>query len=94
MAIEQDHPTIAAGGLTVDEQAMQTLSQSVRGSVLRPGEDGFDSARHIWNGMIDRSPGAIVRCAGAADVISAVNFARDQQPGAGRARRRPQCRGQ
>jgi hypothetical protein len=78
MAIEQDHPTIAAGGLAVDDQAMQTLSQSVRGSVLRLGEDGFDSARHVWNGMIDRSPGAIVRCAGVADVIAGVNFARDQ----------------
>jgi hypothetical protein len=76
MAVEQDYPNIAAGELTVDENAMQALTQSVRGSVLRPGEDGFDSARHIWNGMIDRSPGAIVRCTSAADVIAAVNFAR------------------
>jgi len=79
MAIEHSHPGIAAGGLTVDEHALQALRQSVRGSVLRPGEDGFDSVRHIWNGMIDRSPAAIVRCAGAADVISAVNFARDHK---------------
>jgi FAD/FMN-containing dehydrogenase len=77
MAIEHSHQSIAARGLSLDEQAVQALAQNVRGSVLRPGEDGFDSARHIWNGMIDRSPAAIVRCAGAADVIAAVNFARD-----------------
>ena len=79
MAIERSRPSIAAGGLNVDEHAMQALTQNVRGSVLRPGEDGFDSARHVWNGMIDRSPAAIVRCAGAADVIAAVNFARDHK---------------
>src|SRR5215216_7154 len=77
MAIEHRHPSIAVGGLTLDEQAVQTMTHRVRGSVLRPGDDGFDSARHIWNGMIDRSPGAIVRCTGAADVIAAVNFARE-----------------
>jgi FAD/FMN-containing dehydrogenase len=69
MAVEQGQPSIAAGGLTVDEQALHTLKQAVRGSVLRPAEDGFDSTRHIWNRMIDR--------VGAADVIAAVNFARE-----------------
>ncbi|HEY3061073.1 MAG TPA: FAD-dependent oxidoreductase [Chloroflexota bacterium] len=77
MAVEQGQPSIAAGGLTVDEQALHTLKQAVRGSVLRPAEDGFDSTRHIWNRMIDRNPAAIVRCVGAADVIAAVNFARE-----------------
>ena len=77
MAVEQNYPNIAAGGLALDEQAVQMFTQTVRGGVLRPGEDGFDSARHIWNGMIDRTPAAIVRCAGAADVIAAVNFARE-----------------
>jgi hypothetical protein len=58
-------------------EQLEALTTRVRGRVLRPGDDDFDTARHIWNGMIDRNPAAIVRCAGAADVVSAVNFARE-----------------
>ena len=61
------------------EQSVDILAQSVRGPVLRAGDEGFDAARHVWNGMIDRRPKSIVRCAGAADVVAAVNFAREQQ---------------
>jgi FAD/FMN-containing dehydrogenase len=60
------------------QQRPETLAPSVRGAVLRAGDDGFDAARRIWNGMIDRRPSLIVRCASAADVVAAVNFARDQ----------------
>src|SRR5262252_7229283 len=60
------------------QTAVEALGQLVRGTVLAPGTDGFDGARSIWNGMIDRTPAAIVRCAGAADVVAAVNAARDQ----------------
>jgi hypothetical protein len=60
------------------QNAVEALGQLVRGTVLAPGTDGFDGARSIWNGMIDRTPAAIVRCAGAADVVAAVNAARDQ----------------
>src|ERR687892_550767 len=56
----------------------ETPALSVRGPVLRAGDDGFDAARRIWNAMIDRHPSLVVRCAGAADVVAAVNFARDQ----------------
>jgi len=61
------------------EQSVDTLALSVRGHVLRAGDDAFDAARHVWNGMIDRRPKLIVRCAGAADVIAAVNLAREQK---------------
>ena len=64
--------------MTVD-QSLETLANRVRGRVLRPVDQGYESARRIWNGMIDRSPAAIVSCAGPADVVAAVNFARDQQ---------------
>lgn len=55
---------------------VQKFKASLRGELLRPSEDGYDVARKIWNGMIDRHPALIVRCASVSDVISAVNFAR------------------
>src|SRR5512132_1930834 len=47
-----------------------------RGSHLLRGDDGYDAARKIYNAMIDHRPAIIARCAGVADVIDAVNFAR------------------
>jgi FAD binding domain/Berberine and berberine like len=67
--------TIATVGL--DEATIQEFGAGLRGTLLRPGDDGYDAARRVWNGMIDRKPALIARCAGAADVISAVNFARN-----------------
>ncbi len=55
------------------------LAAQVRGEVLRRGDDGYDTSRAVWNGMIDRRPGAIVRCTGAADVIATVNFVREHR---------------
>jgi FAD/FMN-containing dehydrogenase len=60
----------------IDEAAVQELRTSFRGALLRPGDDHYETVRQVWNGMIDRKPALIARCAGAADVISAVNFAR------------------
>src|ERR1041385_7131468 len=60
------------------EQRIEALPPSLRGQVLRAGDAEYDTARHIWNGMIDRRPDVIVRAAGAADVVAVVNFARDQ----------------
>jgi hypothetical protein len=64
--------------VTLDEDAIQGFAAGVRGAVLRPGEQGYDDARAIWNGLIDRRPALIVPCTGAADVVDAVNFAREQ----------------
>jgi FAD/FMN-containing dehydrogenase len=52
------------------------LRTRFRGALLRPGEEGYDEARRIWNGAIDRRPALIARCAGADDVVEAVRFAR------------------
>jgi FAD/FMN-containing dehydrogenase len=58
---------------------VEEFKASLRGHLLHAGEDGYDEARKIWNGMFDRRPALIARCAGAADVVSAVNFARDNR---------------
>jgi FAD/FMN-containing dehydrogenase len=63
----------------LDDEAVQALIASVRGPVLRPGEAGYDEARKIWNGLIDRHPKLIVQCTGAADVVDCVNFARENE---------------
>ncbi|MGH2559092.1 MAG: FAD-binding oxidoreductase, partial [Thermomicrobiales bacterium] len=62
--------------VTLDDVTVESLKTKVRGEVLRPGDEGYDAARAVWNAMIDRRPALIVRCAGVADVISAVDFAR------------------
>jgi FAD/FMN-containing dehydrogenase len=50
---------------------------ALRGSLCVTGDPGYDEARTIWNAMIDKRPGLVVRCAGTADVIAAVKLARD-----------------
>jgi FAD/FMN-containing dehydrogenase len=54
------------------------LRSRFRGALLRPGEEGYDEARRVWNGAIDRRPALIARCAGADDVNEALRFAREQ----------------
>ena len=62
----------------LDPQAVAGLVETARGPVLTPDDPGYDDARSIWNGLIDRRPAVIVQCSGAADVVDAVNFAREQ----------------
>jgi FAD binding domain/Berberine and berberine like len=57
------------------------LAQSFRGALVGPEQAGYDEARMVWNGMFDRRPQLIARCSGAADVIAAVNFARENELG-------------
>jgi FAD/FMN-containing dehydrogenase len=56
---------------------LREFQTQLRGSVIRPGEPSYDDARSVYNGMIDRRPAMIVRCADVADVIQAVCLARD-----------------
>jgi FAD/FMN-containing dehydrogenase len=55
---------------------VDNFKSTLRGSLLQPGDAGYDSARVIWNAMIDKRPALIVRCAGTADVMACVDFAR------------------
>ncbi len=62
-------PTLADG-------AIQKFKAGLRGELIRPGDTSYDGARAVWNGMIDRRPALIARCAGVEDVQTAVLFAR------------------
>jgi FAD/FMN-containing dehydrogenase len=55
----------------------EALSSSLAGTLLAPGEAGYDEARQVHNGMIDRRPSLIVRCRGVQDIVDAVNYARE-----------------
>jgi FAD/FMN-containing dehydrogenase len=62
---------------TIKPELFDPLRAALRGALCLPGEPGYEQARTIWNAMIDRRPLGIVRATGAADVIQAVNFARE-----------------
>jgi FAD/FMN-containing dehydrogenase len=63
----------------MDDAAIRELGTSLRGQLLQPADAGYDTARRIDNAMIDRRPALIARCAGVADVLSAVRFARKHE---------------
>lgn len=61
----------------LEETTVESFREQVHGEVLQPGDEGYDDARTVWNAMIDKEPAVIACCRGTADVIAAVNFARD-----------------
>jgi hypothetical protein len=63
----------------VEAPKVQALAPTLRGELIQPGDPNYDTARKVYNGMIDKHPALIVRAADVADVIRAVNFARDNR---------------
>jgi FAD/FMN-containing dehydrogenase len=63
--------------MTLTESAVDALRATFRGPLVGPDDPDYDVARSVWNGMVDKRPSVVARCTGPADVISAVNFARD-----------------
>lgn len=61
----------------VAEPALQQFRTSLRGQSFCPGEPGYDAAKTVHNAMVTRRPAVIARCAGAADVLTCVRFARE-----------------
>ena len=64
---------------TLHQTTLQDFKASFYGELTYMGEDGYDDARRVWNGMIDKYPLLIARCFNSADVMSAVQFAYNQQ---------------
>ncbi|MCG6954085.1 MAG: FAD-binding oxidoreductase [Betaproteobacteria bacterium] len=59
--------------------SVDTLRARFRGQILLPGDNGYDEARKVYNGMIDRRPQVIARCVDTADVIAAVEYGRENK---------------
>lgn len=61
----------------LNEKLIADFKSQIRGDVLLPGDSSYDEVRKIWNAMIDRRPGMIIRCAGVSDVMQSVTLARN-----------------
>jgi FAD/FMN-containing dehydrogenase len=62
----------------LDYAVVRALNGAFAGELIGPGDGGYESARRVWNGMVDRRPAMIARCAGAEDVVAALGFARER----------------
>jgi FAD/FMN-containing dehydrogenase len=71
--------TLSGETTELDDKQSAVLRMTFRGRLLAPQDDGYDQARVVQNGLMDRRPAMIVQCSGTADVIDAVNLAREQQ---------------
>jgi FAD/FMN-containing dehydrogenase len=66
------------GRTSLSEENLDKLAARLRGDLIRPTDEAYEKARRVWNGMIDRKPALIVRCRGTADVMQAVDIARER----------------
>src|SRR5215467_14140320 len=71
--------TLEASTTTIPQGTVAALRGKLRGTVALPGEDGYDAARTIWNAMVDRRPGLVIRCLDTFDVVDAVKLARAEK---------------
>lgn len=63
---------------TITDEALATLAGELRGTLALPGKPGYDEARTLWNAMVDRRPGLVIRALGTTDIQAAVRFAAKQ----------------
>lgn len=61
------------------QELIDDFKSTLRGRLFQPDDPGYEEARQIWNAMIERRPAMIARCAGSADVMACVAFARDHE---------------
>jgi FAD/FMN-containing dehydrogenase len=70
--------TLRGEDRSLDDSVIDKFASGLRGTLLRPDDAGYDQARKVWNGMVDKRPALIARCAGMADVVACVRFARER----------------
>ncbi len=70
--------TLSGGQTVLEKAAVREFGEALKGDLLANGDPGYDEARTIWNGIHDRYPALIARCAGIDDVATSVNFARER----------------
>jgi FAD/FMN-containing dehydrogenase len=68
---------LEGGSVSLSDEAVASFAVDFHGLVVRPDEAGYDEARLVWNGMMNKRPGLVLRCLGTAGVASAVGFARE-----------------
>lgn len=71
-----DWHTTTGNTVELSDEVVGAFAARLRGPLIRPGDPEYESARRVWNGLIDRRPARVARCTGTADVAEAVNFAR------------------
>ena len=71
--------SVTGGNVVLERNDVFDLAQELRGELLHGASPGFDAARTVWNGMIDKAPALIARCEGSADVAAALAFANERQ---------------
>ena len=64
--------------IALERKTIDDLRGRLRGTILLPGDPGYNAARSLWNGMVNRRPALIARCTNVTDVIAAVTFGREQ----------------
>src|SRR5688572_22152655 len=69
--------TLTGADAALGETVVERFGGGLRGELLRPDGTDYAEARRVWNGLIDKHPALIARCAGVGDVIDSVNFARE-----------------
>lgn len=70
----------ARSAVAAERAAAERLHSTLHGRVIDRGHPAYDEARSVWNGLIDRHPAVIAQCTGTADVVEAVNAAREHRP--------------
>jgi FAD/FMN-containing dehydrogenase len=71
--------TIHGGTTELSMSTLESFAGRFRGAVIGEVSEGFDCARQVWNGLIDKRPALIARCTGIADVVEGINLARGHE---------------
>jgi FAD/FMN-containing dehydrogenase len=69
--------TLTGADAALGEAVVEQFAAGLCGELLRPGDEDYEDSRRVWNGLVDKQPALIARCAGVGDVTDSVNFARE-----------------